>query len=315
MARSTTGSLMRGYITDPSAAGGLRLADDLPEPQPGADEVVIEVRAVAVNRGELKLLELRPRDWRPGQDLAGVVVRGADTGSGPAEGTRVVAIAEGGGWSERIALPVDVVAPLPDTVSFEQAASLPIAGLTALRALRLDGPLLGCRVAVTGATGGVGQFAVQLAVAAGAEVTAIVSRPERVDLAHELGAHHVATNLEDDALGPFDLVLDGVGGPLLEGAVHRLAPGGTVATYGSLAGQASLAMGDFRAAPLGKVVGFFHAHPQHTRGEDLATLAALVGDGRVDPRIGAVRDWAEVRNVLDALRERDIRGRAVLTVA
>ena len=165
---------MRGFITDPEAPGGLRLDDELPEPEPSADEIVVDVRAFAVNRGELRLIPARPDGWRPGQDVAGHVRRAMD---GPAAGARVVAIAQGGGWSERVAVPAAHCAPLPDDVSFEQAASLPIAGLTALRALRQGGFLLGREVLVTGATGGVGQFAVQLARAAGARVTAQVSEP------------------------------------------------------------------------------------------------------------------------------------------
>jgi NADPH:quinone reductase len=306
---------MRGHITDPEAPGGLRFADDLPEPAPADDELVIEVGAFSVNRGELTLLQLRPEDWRPGQDLAGTVVRAAADGSGPTEGTRVVAIAEGAGWSERIALPGNVVAALPDEVSFEAAAALPIAGLTALRALRVDGPVLGRRVLVTGATGGVGHLAVQLAVAAGAEVTAQVSGPDRGTQVRELGAHHVAVDLEDADLGPFDLVLEGVGGPVLQAAVHRLAPGGTVATYGTLAGAAELWMPDFRAAPLGKVLGFFHAHPQETRGEDIATLVRFVAEGRLSPTLGVVEDWTELRDVLDRMRDRTVRGKAVLRVS
>ena len=305
---------MHGYVTDPDAPGGLRFADDLPEPTPADDEALIEVRAVAINRGELFLLQLRDRDWRPGQDLAGVVVRPAADGSGPGEGTRVVCIAEGAGWSERIALPTDVVAPLPDEVSFEQAAALPIAGLTALRALRVAGPILGRRVLITGATGGVGQFAIQVALAGGAEVSAQVSAEDRAPLASRLGADPVVTDLDDEGLGPFDLVLDAVGGPVLKAAIGRLAPGGTVATYGNLAGEASLSFRDFAAAPLAKMVGFFHAHPQETRGEDLRTLARMTGDGRLVPQIGSVRSWEELRGTVEAMREREVRGRAVLTV-
>lgn len=305
---------MHGVITDPSAPGGLRFADDLPEPEPAVGEVVIEVRAFAVNRGELKLLELRPEHWRPGQDLAGVVVRAADDGSGPPEGTRVVAIAEGGGWAERIALPANVVVPLTDEVAFDQAAALPIAGLTALRALRIDGSVLGRKVLVTGATGGVGQFAIQLAVAGGAEVTAQVSHPDRTDLATSLGADHVLTALRHNSVGPFDLVLDALGGEVLEDAVHHLTPGGTVATYGNLAGEASLSFLDFRAAPMACIVGFFHAHPQDSRGDDLATLVRLTADGRLTPQLGSVRDWHQTRETLDALRAREVRGKAVLTI-
>jgi NADPH2:quinone reductase len=304
---------VRGYVTDPSAPGGLRLAGDLPEPEPGAGELLLDVRAYAVNRGEVRLLQLRPDGWRPGQDVAGVVVRPAADGSGPPAGARVVGIVDGAGWSERVAVPTQWAAQLPDAVSFEQAASLPIAGLTALRALRTGGALLGRRVLVTGATGGVGQFAVQLGLAAGAHVTAQVSGPEREQEARTLGAHAVVVELDDDSLGPFDLVLEGVGGPVLRDAIHRLAPGATLASYGTVGGTAEIGRPDFSAAPGSRLLAFRHADPQDEKGADLATLAGLVADGRLVPRLGLVRDWEETREALDGLRQRRVRGKAVLT--
>ena len=304
---------MRGYVTDPSAPGGLRLADDLPQPTPEPGEVLIEVGAAAINRGELFLLQQRPEGWRPGQDVAGVVRRGPADGGGPRPGDRVVAVVDGGGWAELVTAPIHRLAPLPRTVGLEQAAALPIAGLTALRALRLGGSLLGRRVLVTGATGGVGQFAIQLGRAAGARVTALVSGPDREEEARGLGAHEVVLDLDEPGIGPFALVLDAIGGETLRAAVHRLAPSGTAALYGVLGGPAELGLGDFAGAPGARVVGLFHSDPEDRR-EDLATLAGLVADGTLTPRIGMVRDWEELRAALDALRERRVRGKAVVTI-
>ena len=154
---------MLGYVTDPRAPGGLeRRKLDEPVPE-GPNQVIVEVRAFAMNRGELHLLGQRADGWHPGQDVAGVVVARAADGSGPPVGTRVVGLADQGGWSERVCVPSHRVAPLPEAVSFAQGAALPVAGLTALRGLRLGGPLLGRSVLVTGASGGVGTFAVLLA--------------------------------------------------------------------------------------------------------------------------------------------------------
>jgi NADPH:quinone reductase-like Zn-dependent oxidoreductase len=304
---------MRGYVTDPSAPGGVRLADDLEEPEPAADELLLDVRAFSVNRGELFLIKQRADGWRPGQDVAGVVVRAAADGSGPPEGSRAVGVVNWHGWAERVAVPSRWAAALPEDVSFEDAAALPIAGLTALRALRADGAVLGRRVLVTGSTGGVGQFAVQLAAAAGAQVTAQVSAPDREADARALGADEVVVSLEDDKLGPFHLVLDGVGGSVLRDAVHRLAPGATAVTYGTVGGPAQIGLPDFRGASGAKVMGLFHAYPESEKGADLATLVAFVSDGRMRPHLGIVRDWQELPEILAALAERRVRGKAVLT--
>ena len=128
---------------------------DVPEPKPEPNEAIVEVHAFSLNRGELSLLANRPAGWRPGQDIAGVVIQQATDGSGPAAGTRVVGLVDGAGWSQRVAVRTTHLAALPDNMSFAAAAALPIAGLTALRTVRTGGSILGRRVLVTGAAGGV----------------------------------------------------------------------------------------------------------------------------------------------------------------
>jgi NADPH:quinone reductase len=303
---------MHGYITDPAAPGGLRLAEDLPEPQPAPNELLVDVRAYSINRGELFLLQQRANGWRPGQDLAGVVLRAAADGTGPAEGTRIVGVVDWECWAERVAVPSIQAAVLPDSVSFEKAASLPIAGLTALRGLRHAGSVLGKRVLVTGATGGVGQFAVQLAAASGAEVTAHVSSSDLESLVLSLGAHRAITGIEETS-DRFDLVLDGIGGQVLTEAVHHLAPGGIAATYGTLGGAAHCGLLDFSRGPASTIVAVYHAYPLETRGEDLAVLVHLIDSGKLKPLLGFVQDWANTREAIEALRKRQVRGKAVLT--
>src|SRR5437868_3474982 len=154
---------MRALVgTGGDSSGPVEMVE-VDEPRASQSETVIEVKAMSINRGELRLLGSRARWWRPGQDVAGIVAQQAGDGSGPAVGTRVVALVDQAGWAERVAAPTSRIGVLPDNVSLGQAATLPVAGLTALRALRLGGTLLGRSVLVTGASGGVGHFAVQLA--------------------------------------------------------------------------------------------------------------------------------------------------------
>jgi NADPH:quinone reductase-like Zn-dependent oxidoreductase len=305
---------MLGHVTDPSAPGGLALRE-LADPEPSDSDVVVDVRAYAINRGELRLLDARPDGWRPGQDVAGVVAAAAPDGGGPPEGSRVVGIADEGGWSERVNVPSFRAAVLPDGVAFTDAAALPVAGLTALRALRAGGALLGRKALITGASGGVGSLAVQLARAGGAEVTALVSGPHRVEMVRGLGADAVVTSLDQNA-GPFDVVLDGVGGKVLVDALHRLRPGGVVVAYGlSGGGPSSLSFSDFRNAPLGRMVGFFiYGTDQLTFGADLGYLARLVDDGRLHVPVGVGLDWRRTIEGVEALRRREATGKIVLTV-
>src|SRR3954453_4136789 len=157
------------------------------DPQPAPDEVLVAVTAFSLNRGEVRRLPTMPAGTVAGWDLAGVVERGAADGSGPPEGTRVVGLVNPGAWAQRVAVPTQTLAPLPDAVSDAQAATLPVAGLTALYALDLGHPLLPRRLLVTLAAGGVGRFAVELAKRGGAHVTAVSRNAERAQGLRELG--------------------------------------------------------------------------------------------------------------------------------
>src|ERR1700719_488263 len=158
---------MLALVNTPSAAMPVELRE-VAEPEPTSDQAIVEVHTFSVNRGELMLLANRPEGWQPGQDIAGIIVQAAADGSGPKEGTRVVALADGAGWAQRVGAPTARMDALTDNLSFASAATLPVAGLTALRTVRLGGDLLGRRVLITGAAGGVGRFAVQLAGPSGA---------------------------------------------------------------------------------------------------------------------------------------------------
>jgi NADPH:quinone reductase-like Zn-dependent oxidoreductase len=306
---------MRGWITDPSGDAGLRLAADLPEPEPALDEAVIEVKAYSLNRGELGLITRRPIDFRPGQDIAGVVVRAAADGSGPAVGERVVSAVDWHGWAERVAAPVALMTSLPDDVSFVQAATLPVAGLTALSALRFGGSLVGRRVLITGATGGVGQFAVQIAVAAGAYVTAIVSNADRIKDAGSLGAHVVLTSPLPREIEPFHHILEGVGGQSLAESMGNIVPGGTIAFYGTVGGPSTISLADFqRRTSVSIRSHFLDEEPGRRSGEELAVLVNLISSGRLRPLVGLTLDWTRTPDAIRALSDRAVLGKAVLTL-
>ena len=304
---------MRALIADRGAPGGVAIRT-LPEPEPGPGDAVVDVHAISVNRGEVWRLRAAADGWRPGWDLAGVVRTAAP--SGPPAGSRVVGVLGGASWAERVAVPGSWLAELPSGLSFAQAAALPVAGLTALRILRLGPAILGRRVLVTGAAGGVGRFAVQLGRLGGAEVTAIVSSQERAAGLRELGATDVVTDL-DQLEGEFDLVLESSGGESLARLATMVHPEGTLVMFGNSSLAASTF--DVRDVYLGGAVrlqGFtlFHGFTANPPGPDLGYLAGLVAAGRLDPQVAGVLPWEEVAGALSRLAERSVPGKLVLTL-
>jgi NADPH:quinone reductase len=286
---------------------------EVPEPQPAPNEALVQVRAFSLNRGELRLFQIRPEGWRPGQDISGVVLRQAADGSGPATGTRVVALTDNAGWAERAAVPAHRMAALLDNAGFEAAAALPVAGLTALRTLRHGAPLLGKRVLVTGAAGGVGHMAVQIAARSGARVTAVVGRAERGH--HLRGAAEIVEGI-DNAQGRFALILEAAGGASLAAAIARIEAKGTIVVFGNSSGEPTLvSFRDFAEHPNARIQSFsyFTSEPEDRFAPDLALLASLVGDGSLKPVL-AEHSWRDLAKVGPELRDRHIAGKAVFHI-
>ncbi|MCZ8547094.1 zinc-binding dehydrogenase [Mesorhizobium qingshengii] len=294
-------------------AARLKLAE-VDEPRPCANEALISVHATSLNRGELRLLTIRPNGWMPGQDVVGIVERAAADGSGPAVGTRVVALVGEAGWAERVAVPTDRLAVLPDRVSFISAATLPVAGTTALRTLRHGGDLAGQQVLITGASGAVGRFQVQIAREQGASVTAIAATRHAEDL-RRLGAGQVVESIEL-AEGAFSLITESVGGQSLAHAIERVAPGGTIVMFGSSSGE--LTPIGFRQFVPGHEGARLQTFAYYTSGSgigaDIASLLALVAAGRLETRVALTAPWTDIAQALHALRERSFSGKAVLTM-
>lgn len=278
------------------------------------DQILLEVRAGSLNRGELRLVAERP-GWRPGQDIAGVVVQAAASGRGPAVGERVAAVVEQGGWAQLAAAPIDRSCVLPEGVSFDDGACLGIAGLTALRALRVGGSLTGARVLVTGASGGVGRFAVQLARDGGAEVTGAVGDASRAEGLTQLGASAIV-GYDGELGGLFDVVLDGVCGPVLERGIRALAPGGVAVLYGMASGEpARIGLFDFDRGPGARLQPFrLYQTDTSTFGRDLGHLAGMIAEGRLVAPIGLRVAWTELPAAMEVLRDRRVQGKVVFTV-
>jgi NADPH:quinone reductase-like Zn-dependent oxidoreductase len=259
------------------------------DPTPGDDEVLVRVHASSLNRGEAVDLPTRPAGALLGWDVAGVVERPS---AGFVVGTRVVGLVRRGAWAQLVAVPVSRLAAIPDGVSFSQAATLPTAGLTALRALERGGFLLGKRVLVTGATGGVGGMAVQLARAAGALVS---------------------TSLPSD--DQFDLIVDAVGGEVFGQAIEHVAPRGIVVNIGTPSPDATVT---FRSALLDRAPGAtivtLNLPDEPIGADDLGRLCALLADGRLDARIAEEVSWRDLPAAMDRLLRRRVKGKIVLLV-
>jgi len=306
---------MLALINTPSGEQPAELRE-ISDPFVATDEALVEARAFSLNRGELSLLANRPEGWRPGQDVSGIVAHAAQDGTGPPEGARVVGLVDDSGWAQRVAVPTSNLAILPEGLSFVEAASLPIAGLTALRALRRGGQLLGSRVLVTGASGGVGRLAVQLAADSGASVVGVAGNRERREGLEDLGATEVLAHVEE-VEGSFDLILESAGGSSLEAAMRHLAPGGTLVVFGNSSGEkAEFDFFDFFGLyPRGgRVEVFFFASGERTAGEDLGVLVSLAAAGKLVPQVGWEGSWRELARGVDALRERRVVGKAVFHV-
>jgi NADPH:quinone reductase-like Zn-dependent oxidoreductase len=286
---------------------------DVAEPDAAPDEAIVAVEAFSINRGETFLLEAPLPEWRPGKDVAGHVVRAAKGGGGPQVGARVVGHPRAKGWAERVAVPIRQLATLPDRVDVQAAAALPLAGLTALRLLRAIGPIAGCRILMTGASGGVGHFFTELASAAGADVTVVTKDRERARRLLELGAQSAVQDVRAAAAG-MDVVLESVGGPSLTAALTRLAPRGLLVWFGQ-AGRVPATVDFF---------SFFDRHQSATIRHfdytdsdvpddvDLATLVRLTESGRLHPEIGSVSPWQYTSERIADVRERRVRGKAIL---
>lgn len=300
------------------------------KPAVGDDDVLVAVRAVSLNpydghlmRGEPYIVRLggglrRPNDPRVGVDMAGQVVAVGKNVTQFRPGDAVFGGC-GGAFAEYACGSADRFAPLPANISFAQAAALPMAGFTALQALRDSGQLAARqRVLINGAAGGVGTLAVQLAKAFGAQVTGVCSTGS-VELVRSLGADHVVDYTREDFARRdqrYDLVLDLAANRSLADYRRVLASQGTLVLIGAPHGRwLGAAARWLKGLALSRVVSQrLVPFMAQQRKADLEMLKELVEAGTLMPVIDRVHPWSEAAEAFRYLETGRAHGKIVLTV-
>ena len=310
---------MRAVVVDPSSAQKLVL-QEVDAPQPLPSEALVNVSAISLNRGEVRssLAGTQP-GARPGWDLAGTVEQAAADGTGPQAGQRVVGILRTRAWAEQAAVPTPQLAVLPEGVSFEQASTLPVAGLTALYGLGIAGSLLARSVLITGASGGVGHLAVQLALESGAsEVVGTVRQEKHAAAVQAAGATQVVADETGEgakAFGPYHLVFDGVGGQTLVNALPTLASNGYYVYYGGSGGtSATIEPMRIPTPTTFYRLSVFQEFGKEAASLGLARMSQLIAAGKLNPLIDLEAPWTEIASVAQKLVDRAYPGKAVLHV-
>ncbi len=313
-------------LEGPAAVGVV----DVPDPKPTADEVLVEVHAAGVTFPEVLqsrgLYQVKPElPFVPGSEVGGVVLT-APEGSGLQAGQRVAAFPGLGGFAEQVAVPPQMVFPLPERLSFVQGAALPMNVLTVHFALTRRGALrAGETVLVHGAAGGVGTVAVQYATALGARVLAVTSTPEKGEVARAAGAAEVLPvdgfrdRVKELTGGRgVDLVVDPVGGDRFTDSLRSLAKEGRLLVVGFTAGEIPTVRVNRLLLGNTSVVGvgwgaFWAGDPSYLQ-EQWAELLPLLEQGRLDPVLGGTWPLEQAVQALLELDERRAAGKVVLTV-
>lgn len=292
---------MKAYVA--RGSGELAVVEvDLPDPVAGQGESLVQVHAASLNRGNLRGIRIAEPGTPIGWDVAGVT----------ADGRRVAGVTLSGAFGREAVIPDAWLAPVPDEVSLTVAAALPIAFVTALQIIRdVVAVQEGDRVLVTGAAGGVGLAAVQLAKQRGAIVTGTVSDPEKVEIVRALGADHVLVG--GHGAGPYDVVLDSIAGDSVKESIDVSAPWGTVVLFGSSSGGGvkfdPRALFGKSASVLGYSI--FDSPSTSMIGRDLKHLLEMVAEGAISVHLWATKALEDLPGALEALESRRVVGKVV----
>jgi NADPH:quinone reductase-like Zn-dependent oxidoreductase len=317
-------------VTQPQYGGSeqLRLTE-LDTPTPGPTDVLVSVRAAGVDRGTWHLMTglpyavrlgfglRRPKHPVPGRDVAGVVAAVGSAVTAVAVGDEVIGTADGS-FAEFAVVPEERVAPKPGSLSFAEAAVLPVSGTTALQAVRDAGRVgRGDRVLVIGASGGVGAYAVQLAVAYGADVTGVASGA-KADLVRDLGATRVIDYTRDEIDGAgYDVILDIGGRRPLRRLRRALAADGTLVIVGGEGGDRWLggAHRHLTALAMNPLVRHrLTALMARENAADLVELGRLVEDGGLRPRLERTFALHEAGKAIDHVAAGHARGKVAISL-
>jgi NADPH:quinone reductase-like Zn-dependent oxidoreductase len=323
---------MSAIVQDRYGAADVLRLQRIARPEPAEHEVLVRVHAAGLDRGTWHLMTGKPylmriaglgfrgpKDRVPGRDLAGTVAAVGTAVTGFAVGDEVYGVGRGS-FADYAVARADKLAPRPRTLSFEQAAVVPISAATALQALTAHGRLqAGQRVLVIGASGGVGSYAVQIAKALGAEVTGVASTA-KLDLVRSLGADHVIDYTRDDFAGTgdrYDLILDIAGNPSLRRLRRALTPTGTAVIVGGenggdLTGGMNRSLRALALSPFisQRFVNFINK--EHA--SDLDRLTGLLDAGQVTPSVDRAYPLDQVPEAMRQLAAGRVRGKVAITV-
>ncbi|MCK9202546.1 MAG: zinc-binding dehydrogenase [Gallionella sp.] len=298
---------MKAIVVAANALHGMRIAE-VGDPAPTYDQMVVEVSHASLNHGDLNdaVSGRIPQGGILGSDAVGTVVAPALCGRGPGVGARVLTMTSGA-FAQYCLADLSATVPLPQKVESVKAATLPVAGLAALQSLKQAFVANGSRVLITGASGGVGRFAVQLARLKGAKVSAIAGRMHHATL-QSLGAAELVSDIEE-LQGEFGAILDTVGGPQLAQAWRKLARRGYLVCIGSASGAPTTFEPYALIGPPKSLVSFLIGG---SIADDLSELVGVLASGELAVDVAWEGPWTGIDEAVNTLLSREFGGKLVL---